>query len=366
MVVTARGEISLADVETPTPTSGQVLVRVLAFPILADFRALIASPMCHTFPLYPGGGCIGRVEAAGDDTLTVAPGQLVYVDPAILGRDAPEEKIVHGLIQGFTPRQIQLSTKAWTQGTMSQKTLVPVESVIPVDEEFWTKTKGFPVEKIWAVNRFVLPFTGFELANLRAGEVVVIAFTTGRLGNAATELALTLGAAHVVGLGRSQSRLDAWISSLPPQYASRVSAVALTGDIPTDTQAIVASTPYSKGADIYYDFTPPEGSATASAHIGAGIGALKNKGRIVFMGNVLSDISFPYIQVVNKDLKLFGSYMYDLSVPKKVFRLVESGLLSIDHYETEIVDGGLDAFDKAIAAAASNKNPRSTVLIKPN
>ncbi|KAF8318511.1 NAD(P)-binding protein [Clavulina sp. PMI_390] len=366
VVLTSRTELSIKEVPTPIPTSGQALITILAFPVHPNLKLVFSSPFYHTFPLYPGGGCVGRVEAVGDDALALKPGQLVYVDPAILGRDAPEEKIVHGLIQGFNPRQVQLSTKAWTQGTMSQKTLVPIENVVPVDEDHWVKIKGFPIEKIWMVNRFMLSYAGFEYAKLQPGDTVVVAFATGRLGNAAIELALALGAAHVVGLGRTQSKLDAWKSSLPPQYASRVSVVALTYDIPKDTKAIIAATPQQRGADIFFDLTPRQAADTASAHIGAGIGALKNKGRIVFMGYIPSDISFPYGQFVAKDLQLFGGFMYDMSVPKKVLRLVESGLLSVDHYETELMDGGLEVVENAMDRATDKKSTRYNLFIKPN
>ncbi|KAF8314025.1 GroES-like protein, partial [Clavulina sp. PMI_390] len=366
-VVTAFNQYSFEDVPTPAPTSGQVLVKILSIYINPGYKHFISGhvPFLHTFPVRPGGGAIGRVEAVGEDSLTLSPGQLVYVDPAIVGRDAPEEKIVHGSIQGFNPRQIQLSTKAWTQGTISQKTIVPVESVVPVNEEFWLKTKGYELERIWMVNRFIVPYVGYERAQLQPGDTVLVAFATGGLGNAAIELALALGAAHVVGLGRTQSKLDTWHASLPAQYASRVSTVALTGDIPTDTAAIIAATPSKKGVDVYFDLTPTAGMAEASAHLSAGIGAVKTKGRVIFMGNVQRDVTIPYGQIVMKDLSVHGAYMYDMSVPKKVFRLAESGLLSVDHYSTEVLEGGLDAFGKAMDLAGEKKGTRFELFIRP-
>lgn len=112
-----------------------------------------------------------------------------------------------------------------------------------------------------------------------------------RLGNAAVELALALGAGYVVGLGRNQSKLDAWKATFSVTQASRISAVGLTGDITKDTEAITAATPKSLGADVFF----------ASAHIKASIGALKIKGCVILMGSILTDIALPYFEVARKD-----------------------------------------------------------------
>ncbi|KAF8313984.1 GroES-like protein [Clavulina sp. PMI_390] len=369
VVVTSLGQYGVQEVSTPVPTSGQVLVKILAFTVNPNYKYIIGGhiPFFNTFPMRPGGGCIGRVEAVGNDALTVSPGQLVLVNPSIYGRDDPAEKIVQGLIQGFNPRQVQLATKAWAHGAISEKTLVPLENVVPVNEEYWLKTKGYPTEKIMALMRFALPYHGYELAKLKAGETVVVAFATGSLGNAAIELALVLGAAHVVGLGRTQSKLDAWHASLPAQYASRVSTVALTGDVAADTASIQAATPAKSGADVFFDLTPTGAAPDAiSAHLGAGIGAMRPKGRVILMGNVMNNVSLPYRQIVAKDLQLLGAYLNPVDVPKKVVRLAESGLLTIDHYQTEVMAGGMDVLAKAMDVAEEKKGTRFTLLLAPN
>lgn len=185
-----------------------------------------------------------------------------------------------------------------------------------------------------------------------------------RLGNAAVELALTLGAGHVVGLGRDQSKLDAWKATFSTAQAARISAVGLTGDIAKDTDAITAATPKALGADVFFDLTPPPAAPTASAHIKASIGALKIKGRVIFMGSVPNDIALPYFEFVRKDLQLFGGFMYELSAPRAVVRMLEAGLLNLDAYETKAFKG-LDKLHEAIDYAAEHRGTRFSCFVNP-
>lgn len=173
--------IQIITTPTPIPTSGQVLVRVLSLQIGPAHKAILsgAIPFIRHYPLTPGGGCIGRVEAVGSDAISVEPGQLVYVDPAIIGRDDPTQKIVHGAIQGFTPRAEKLAVEGWRDGTMGEKALVPLENVIPLDEKLLVEEKGYSFNQIFLVNRFVLTYWGYELAKLQAGDTVIVAFATG-------------------------------------------------------------------------------------------------------------------------------------------------------------------------------------------
>lgn len=168
---------------TPVPTSGQVLVRVLSTNIGRNHKAVLAGAyhLIRHYPLTPGGGCIGRVEAIGSDAISIEPGQLVYVDPAIIGRDDPTQKIVHGMIQGFgfAPRATKLAVDGWRNGTFAEKAIVPLENAIPLDEKYLVDEKGYSFDQLYLANKFVLPYWGYELAKLKAGDTVIVAFATG-------------------------------------------------------------------------------------------------------------------------------------------------------------------------------------------
>lgn len=120
------------------------------------------------------------MEAVGSDALTIEPGQLVYVDSAIIGRDDPNQKIVHGLIQGLNPVSAKLAVNGWRDGTMAEKAIVPLENVIPLDENYLVKEKGYSFDQILLAKQYSLMYSGYERANLKPGDTVVVAFGTGR------------------------------------------------------------------------------------------------------------------------------------------------------------------------------------------
>lgn len=122
---------------------------------------------------------LDALKLLAPDALSVEPGQLVYVDPAVIGRDDPTEKIVHAVIQGFTPRSEKLAADGWRDGIFAEKAIVPLENVIHLDEKYLVQEKGYSFDKIFVVNRFVLTYWGYELAKLQPGDTVIVAFATG-------------------------------------------------------------------------------------------------------------------------------------------------------------------------------------------
>lgn len=172
---------SIITAETPQPTSGQVLVRVYSVLINPTYKLIFsgAIPVFRHFPVTPGGSSIGRVEAVGPDAISVQVGQLVFVDPAISSRDDPDQKIVHGTIQGFTEKAARLAANGWRNGAMAEKVIVPLENVVPLDEKYWVDTLGYSFDKIHMFSRFVLTYGGYKLAKFQPGDTVIIAWATG-------------------------------------------------------------------------------------------------------------------------------------------------------------------------------------------
>ena len=182
VVLTNHGQpLERKIVQTPTPTSGQVLVRVLSVLIPPSSKALIAGkfPLPMSVPMTPGTGCIGRVEAIGSDATTVTPGQLVYVDPTVRARDDPSEVIIQGFIQGVTEKSALLSKNAWRNGTWTEKAIVPLENIFPLDEKYLVGVRQYSIARLAWIQRFCVPLGGFQAANLQVGETVVVAFATG-------------------------------------------------------------------------------------------------------------------------------------------------------------------------------------------
>lgn len=185
-----------------------------------------------------------------------------------------------------------------------------------------------------------------------------------RLGNAAIELALAMGAARVVGLGRNQARLESWKKELGNSKAARVEVVALTGDVDKDTELIKAATPRGAGAEVFMDLSPPAATATATDLLKSAIRSLKVAGRLILMGGVGPEVTLPYGEILLRDIQVYGKYMYDRDAPKTVIRFVESGLLSLEGYNHKVYKG-LDKMEEALNEAEKSTTSRYSILVNP-
>ena len=178
------------------------------------------------------------------------------------------------------------------------------------------------------------------------------------------ELALAMGARRVIGLGRTQAKLDTWKNNLGTAKASRVEVVVVGGDIAKDTEAIKAATPHGAGAEVFLDMSPWGASETASVLLKSGIGALKIGGRLVIMGGVDTDVAFPYMQVLLNNIQVIGNFMNERASSETVIRFLESGLIDLDSYG-EMVYEGLEKIDEALDDAAKNSGGKHAIVLNP-
>ena len=174
------------------------------------------------------------------------------------------------------------------------------------------------------------------------------------------ELALAMGARRVIGLGRTQAKLEAWKNHFGPAKAARVEIVAITGDATKDTELIKAATPQGAGAEVFLDLSPTAATEGVPALLKSAIGALKLRGRLALMGGIFTDVSLPYSQILIKDIQVLGKFMNER--PGQVIHLLECGLLDLDDYEEKVYKG-LDQIDEALDDAAKTSTYKQTVVL---
>ena len=348
------GKLNLEHVSTPTPSTGQVLVKVLATPLLSYTNAVLSGslfPLVH--PLTPGIAAIARISATGPDTTSLKPGQLVFCSPVIRARDDPTggHAILHGWFGGLTPEARKLMEGPWRNGAWAEKMLVPCENVVVLDEALLTGAEGmgYKIEQLMRINEFVVPFGGWLAAEIKAGDVVIVAPSTGHFGGAAVQVSLALGVKKVVAAGRNSDLLKK-VSALDKR--GRVLSVQLTGDTTTDTTALQKAAG-STGADAYLDFSPPQ--AAGSTHPSACISALKHGGRAILMGGITSEIKLNYAQLMLRNIAVRGNFMYPPAAPRMLVNLVESGLLdlhsgNLQSFAFEDLHDGIAAAEKSAGA----------------
>ncbi|MEU7552860.1 zinc-binding alcohol dehydrogenase family protein [Streptomyces sp. NPDC044571] len=155
-------------VPEPSPAADEVVVEMLAaalYPLVRSFASGGHYTGDDALPLIPGFDGVGRTPE----------GKLVYVP----GAEPPH-------------------------GTMAERIAVPRAALMPVPEGLDPVAVASvmnPASSAWIALR--------ERGRLRTGESVLVLGATGNAGRAAVQLALDLGAGHVVAAGRDPQGLEA-------------------------------------------------------------------------------------------------------------------------------------------------------------
>jgi threonine dehydrogenase-like Zn-dependent dehydrogenase len=298
-------------------------------------------------PLVIGTSGVGRLAAIGPDAVLLKPGQLIFVDSFIRGRDDPSAAFLFGVHEGYTEGSKKLMRGEWKDATYAEYAKAPVENCHLLNESLLLGKLGYAIEDIADISRLVVPYGGLRDINIKAGETVIIAPATGPFGSAAVTVALAMGA-RVIAMGRNLSILQRLAAS-----HSRVEIVQITGDVVADT----ASLQQFGVVDAYFDISPPE--AANSTHMKSAIMALRHGGRVSLMGGIQGDVAIPHSRVMHWDLALKGKWMYSREDVGDLIKMVEAGALELEKGK---VAGkfGLEewevAFDKAKEFSGSERN----------
>lgn len=100
--ITSSIDATVLSTQTPQPTSGSAVIRVLTANVLPYAAAVYDGTRAYPMPTPAviGSSAIGRVAAIGPDTSTLKVGQLVFADSYIKGRDDKGISFLSGLHEG--------------------------------------------------------------------------------------------------------------------------------------------------------------------------------------------------------------------------------------------------------------------------
>jgi D-arabinose 1-dehydrogenase-like Zn-dependent alcohol dehydrogenase len=291
--------LQVETIPTPQPTPGSAIIRILAAPVVSYTSEIYDGTRKYPYqtPLVTGISGIGRIAAVGPDATSLAPGQLVYVDCVIHGRDDPSAIILSGLTDGGSEGSRKLMRGEWRDSTYAEYAKAPLENCVPLDEKRLTASPteaglGYDIPRLAYFTQLLVPYGGLRDINLQAGETVIIAPATGGFGGAAVLVALAMGA-RVIAMGRNLESLEKL-----KKLSDRVETVPITGDLEGEVAALARFGP----ADAYLDISPAQ--AANSTHVKAGIMSLRHRGRVSLMGGFIGDVAIPHRIVLRNDIKL--------------------------------------------------------------
>jgi len=315
--------LSLQTLPTPLATPGSAVIRVLYAPVLSYFKDVFNGTRAYPYPtpLVPGPSAVGRIAALGADSTALRVNQLVYIDSLVRSRDGPADMFLLGLMQGMTTGSAKLMKDMWRNGTYAEYCCVPIENVYALNEETLVGEIGYKEQEFAGLDRYLVPYGGLRDIVLSVGETIVITPATGAFGSGAIAVALAMGAGKVIATGRNQVTL----ASLAAHFGSRVATVAMTGNVEKDTAALISAA--GGPIDAAFEISPP--AAAGSSHIVSTIRSLRYGGRISLMGGIQQDYPIPLRELMSRDLKLRGKFMYSRADIRSLIRLVETGRLEI-------------------------------------
>lgn len=316
------GELSFREVPDPAVTDGSVLVRLQASPLLSYLRSYVEGKLTSYLPpdgeFTPGTNGVGVIEAAGADVFGLPKGQRVFFSPYLVAGENVAEP-AEGLIALTAEPGSHALLDRWRDGTLAELAVVPVPAVTPIPAAL----DHIGSDRLAALSRCVVPFGGFLRGRLAPGEVVVVHGATGSFGSAAVLVAIAMGAGRVIAAGRNPDAL-ARLAALP-----RVTTVQMTGDADADAGALQDA---AGPADCALDMIGQADSANGTL---ATLNALRRGGRLVLMGSMTVPLPLDYAGLLRTGREILGNFMYPLSAPRQLLRLVASGQLDLDRIPVE-------------------------------
>lgn len=355
--------MSVVEQAAPQAGPGSAVVRVLVAGVLTYAGKVYSGkkPYLYPVPFVPGSSAIGRIAAVGADATRLKPGQLVYFDCYIHGRDDNTSLILHGLSAGFTPGSNMLMESTWRDSTYAEYAKVPLENCSPMDEARLLGSPadgalGYCIEDLMYLLTISIPFGGLRDVDVKAGEKVIITPASGAFGSAAVVAALAMGA-RVVAMGRNVEALER-LKILSPE--GRIRIVQNTGDVAADVKELTKDGP----ADVFFDISP--GKAVKSTHFKSCIQALRRGGRVSLM-SVFEELPLPVQTIMLYDITVKGKWMYEKKDIHSMIKMVETGYLKLGEAGGIKTVGAfaLDQFDAAFDAAAKMSGPCLQVVINP-
>src|ERR1700753_4337722 len=337
----AHNDLRFDDVETPAPAPDGVLVRVEAGMVLSYMGRVLSGQVPYSLPpmqFVPGTNAIGRVIATGENVTHVQSGDRVFLSPHLRG-DVPDPEppqILIGLTATAATSEALALQSRWRDGVFTEIAHWPAACLTPLDG-----LDDRPAAELIGLAKLIVPFGGLQRAGLRGGDTIIINGATGYFGSGAVMLAVAMGAARVVAVGRKADALEA----LRDKLGSRVIPAIVSGDAARDTAIIRHAS--GGGADVALDLL---GNAKSTSTTLSSLRALKRGGRLVLMGSAEVPLEISFRQMLANDWEVVGQFMYARTAPGQLAALAATGLLDLG--KIVVTTFKLADFKRAVDAAA--------------
>ncbi|MGP8122039.1 MAG: zinc-binding dehydrogenase [Xanthobacteraceae bacterium] len=347
------GDLRYEDVPTPPPADDGIVATIEAAMVLSYTDRVISGAVPYSLPplpFTPGTNAIARVLAAGSHVAHVRPGDRVFLSPH-LRADVPDREppqILVGLTRmADTPATRALQAR-WRDGAFTEVAHWPAACATPL-RDLDARDAG----ELLGLAKLIVPFGGLKRMNLAGGQTIVINGASGYFGSGAVMVAVAMGAARVVAVGRNAAALE----KLRSAFGARVVAAVVSGNDPAADAGVIRQAA-GGGADAALDLL---GSAKSTSTTLSTLRALKRGGRLVLMGSADVPLEISFRELLANDWEVVGQFMYERSAPAELAALAANGLLDLGKIETRRF--ALDRLRDAITAASKMQGLDLTAVI---
>jgi 2-desacetyl-2-hydroxyethyl bacteriochlorophyllide A dehydrogenase len=293
-------DVSVEEVEKPHPADNEVLLKVQMAGICGSDSSIYQGKMPVSLPIIPGHEAIGHIEAVGSAVKSFQPGQRVTVHPNYFCGNCPP------CIKGLT--NVCLSKTRLgidINGVFADYVAVPEAALYAIPESLPDKVAVFAEPLAVAVH-------GINVASPDKDDRVLI-FGAGVIGQLTLQLAL-LKSQNITACDLVEERLD---------LARRMGARETIGEGESLDDR-------ESSFDIIYE------TSGAPAALDIAINLAAQGGRIVILGLPGESHPVSTVQIVRKELQIFGSMIYTKEFTESL-ELLEKGLVKTEPLVSGII-----------------------------
>ena len=194
-VLESTDKVSVLDVEDPSPSEGEVLVKVHYSGICGSDVQRVLEGRVHGFPIILGHEFSGVVEKVGSGVSEALLGKRVSGIPLIPCGSCPDcEKGYYSLCHHYS------FVGSRRNGSMAEKVVLPASNVIEVSDEVTDLEAAFFEPASVGVH-------AVELAKFQKGSTAIV-IGAGTIGLLLAQALVWYGASRVVVANRSAERLE--------------------------------------------------------------------------------------------------------------------------------------------------------------
>jgi propanol-preferring alcohol dehydrogenase len=332
LVYQGPGQISLEEVEDPSPGPDEVLLRVDAAGVCGTDRHIVAGELAVPRGTVPGHEIAGTITAVGPEVEGWARDERVAAFGQVTCGACPACRA------GAPNRCRQPAVLGMArQGGFAEQIALPASCLIRLPD-----TISSPIGAI-ACDAIATPLHAlWTVGELRAGEAVVV-IGAGGLGLHAVQLARLAGAACVV--------------AVDPSEPARKAALAAGADAVLDPESgddpVRALRRLARGATLALE------CVGSSASVELGLAALSPGGRLVVVGVGTARPSLPPLaRFIATELCVKGSFGSTPAEIETVLELIERGRLDVSRSVQREVP-----LDAAASLFSERGGPARTVIL---